>query len=74
MMASDGDTQEFTELTPVTILNGDGEETEVMVLSSKGTNHIKQEINNNVRDNAGPLEQQPEHLLYLRIRIRIVYW
>ena len=65
MMASVGVTQEFTELTPVTIiLNGYGEETEVKVPSSKGTNHIKQEINNNVRDDADPLEQQPEHLLY----------
>ena len=51
-MASDGDTQEFTELMPVTVLNGDGEETEVMVPSSKGTNHIKQEINDNVTDDA----------------------
>lgn len=55
MMASVGDTQEFTELTPVTILNGDGEETEMKVPSSKGTNHIKQEINDNVGDDADPL-------------------
>ena len=39
------------------------------VPSSNGTNHIKQEINDNVRDDADPLEQQPEHLLYLRLQI-----
>ena len=55
MMASVGDTQEFTELTLVTILNGDSEETEVKVPSSKGTNHIKQEINDNARGDADPL-------------------
>ena len=72
-MASLGDTQEsadLTELTPVSFVNRDGEETEAKVPISVC---VKQEIPDNYGDIcAGEdddlLDEQPEHLLYRRFQ------
>ena len=77
MMASLDNSQEcadLTELTPVTIVNNDGEETELKVPSSSGAyHHVKQETSENdegvfADDDTDPLDQQPEHLLYIRLQ------
>ena len=76
MMASLDNSQEcadLTDLTPMTVINNDGEETELKVPSSSGAyHHVKQETSENdegvfADDDTDPLDQQPEHLLYLRL-------
>ena len=77
MMASLDISQEcadLTELTPMTVLNNDGEETELKVPSSSGAyHHVKQETSENdegvfTDDDIDPLDQQPEQLLYIRLQ------